>query len=108
MVLSDSCQPRLTASYIFGNTGGCFAFLTTGVMAYGPRKICEAAVLDRGGSAASGVSKKVSYLVIGSIGNEQWRHSSHGVKIVKAVDLRDAGAPIAIISEDHWQKCLFG
>lgn len=84
------------------------SFVFTGVMAFGPRKECQQIVLDRGGEIAKGVSRKVHYLVIGSVGNEQWRHSSYGLKIMKAVELREAGVPIAIIGEDHWQRCLLG
>ena len=47
-------------------------------------------------------------LVVGSVGNEQWRHSTYGNKIMKAVELRDAVAPIAIVGESLWQRMLFG
>lgn len=83
-------------------------FVFTGVMAFGPRKDCQALVEERGGLIGGGVSKKVHYLVVGSVGNEQWRHSTYGTKIMKAVELREAGASIAIVGEDHWQKVLFG
>ncbi|MCQ2995055.1 BRCT domain-containing protein [Pseudomonas syringae] len=83
-------------------------FVFTGVMAYGPRKECEALIEARGALIGSGVSKKVHYLVVGSIGNEQWRHSTYGTKIMRAVELREAGVPIAIVGEDHWQRGLFG
>lgn len=83
-------------------------FLFTGVMAYGPRKDCESLVTERGGVIGNSVSKKVHFLVVGSIGNEQWLHSSYGTKIKKAVELRNSGVPIAIISETHWQQVLFG
>lgn len=83
-------------------------FVFTGVMAYGPRKNCQQLVIERGGEISKGVSKKIHYLVVGSVGNEQWRHSSYGLKIMKALELREAGAPIAIVSEDHWQQTLFG
>ncbi|MFW9268796.1 BRCT domain-containing protein [Pseudomonas sp. NR3] len=83
-------------------------FVFTGVMAYGPRKDCQALVEERGGLIGGGVSKKVHYLVVGSVGNEQWRHSTYGTKIMKAVELREAGASLAIVGEDHWQKMLFG
>lgn len=82
-------------------------FIFTGVMAYGPRKACEALVLERCGLIGSSVSKKISYLVIGSISNDQWLHSSYGTKIKKAVELREAGVSLAIVSEDHWQKAMF-
>lgn len=83
-------------------------FILTGTMAYGPRKHCEALITERGGRIGSSISKKVNFLIIGSIGNEQWMHTSYGLKIKKAVELREAGTPIAIISEEHWQRTLFG
>ncbi|KRW57867.1 BRCT domain-containing protein [Pseudomonas sp. TTU2014-080ASC] len=83
-------------------------FVFTGVMAYGPRKDCEALVTERGGRIAPSVSKKISYLVVGGVGNEQWLHSTYGTKIKKAVEIREAGGNISIISEEHWQKALFG
>ena len=83
-------------------------FILTGAMAYGPRKICEAIIMDLGGLIGTGVSKKVHYLIVGSLAKEQWLHSSYGLKIKKAVELRDSGHPISIISEEHWQKALFG
>ncbi len=55
-------------------------FLFTGVMAYGPRKSFEVLVLERGGEIAMGVSKKVHYLMVGEIGNDQWLHSTYGKK----------------------------
>ncbi|WP_336356250.1 BRCT domain-containing protein [Pseudomonas granadensis] len=83
-------------------------FVFTGIMAFGPRKDCQALVEERGGLIGGSISKKVHYLVVGSVGNEQWRHSTYGTKIMKAVELREAGASIAIVGEDHWQKMLFG
>jgi NAD-dependent DNA ligase len=83
-------------------------FLFTGVMAYGPRKECESLIVERGGLIGGSVSRKTNYLVVGSIGNDQWLHSTYGTKIKKAVELRENGVPIAIISEEHWQRVLFG
>ncbi|MFW9080013.1 BRCT domain-containing protein [Pseudomonas sp. P2757] len=83
-------------------------FLFTGIMEHGPRKDCEALVVERGGIIGGSVSKKIHYLVVGSIGNDQWLHSSYGTKIKKAVELRNSGVPIAIVGEDHWKKVLFG
>lgn len=84
------------------------SFVFTGTMAFGPRRECERLVRERGANIAPGVSRKVDYLVVGSIGNDQWRHSSYGAKILRAVELREEGLPIAIIAEDHWQKILLG
>jgi len=96
------CDPAPDITWL----GRCFLF--TGTMAFGPRKDCEALVLERGGLIGASVSKKVHYLVVGSVGNDQWLHSTYGTKIRKAVELREAGAPLSIISENHWQECLFG
>lgn len=83
-------------------------YVFTGVMAYGPRKDCEALVIDRGGQIGPGVSKKIHYLVVGTIGNDQWLHSTYGTKIKKAVELRQSGEPISIVSEEHWQRAVLG
>ena len=83
-------------------------FVFTGVMAYGPRKNCQALIEERGGLIGGGINKKTHYLVVGSVGNDQWRHSSYGLKIMRAVELRESGSPIAIIGEHTWQEALFG
>lgn len=83
-------------------------FVFTGTMAFGPRKECERLVRERGANIGAGVSRKIDYLVVGSIGNDQWLHSSYGTKILRAVELREGGMPIAIIGEDHWQRVLLG
>lgn len=83
-------------------------FVFTGVMAYGPRKNCQALIEERGGLIGGGINKKTHYLVVGSVGNDQWRHSSYGLKIMRAVELRESGSPVAIIGEHAWQEALFG
>ena len=83
-------------------------FVFTGVMAYGPRKNCQALIEERGGLIGGGINKKTHYLVVGSVGNDQWRHCSYGLKIMRAVELRESGSPIAIIGEHTWQEALFG
>jgi NAD-dependent DNA ligase len=84
-------------SVIFDGRSFCF----TGVFDFGSRSTCQAAIIERGGIAANGITKKLHYLVIGNIGSEVWKHTSFGNKIAKAVEYRDAGAKLCIISEDH-------
>jgi NAD-dependent DNA ligase len=81
------------------------AFCFTGAFYSGTRNWCEQQVIARGG-ANVGVSKKLAYLVIGEIGGRDWIHSTHGRKIEKAVELRDTGAPLAIVAEKHWTGFL--
>lgn len=89
--------PELT----FADQVYCF----TGTFTYGQRKHCELAVLDRG-AAVGGLSKKTNVLVIGSYATDAWKHSSFGLKILKACEYRDAGQPISIVSEEHWVRHL--
>ena len=89
--------PKLT---FFGR-----AYCFTGTFSYGRRPICEQAVLDRGGSCGS-LTRKTDVLVVGIYATESWKHSSFGHKIMKAAEMRDAGLPIAIVSEEHWARHL--
>lgn len=78
------------------------SFCFTGVFEFGSRADCHEAVLARGGEPAKGVTKKLNYLVIGSVGSDFWRHSSFGTKILKAAQYCEEGAGIAIVSEAYW------
>lgn len=89
--------------------GACFCL--TGKFAYGPRKVCEAEVVQRGGITKSDVSNLVDYLVIGNFCSDQWRHTTYGRKIEAAIISleqmkRQVGEQIAIIHEDHWAQYL--
>lgn len=81
------------------------SFCFTGTFAFGCRKDCEEAIVQRGGVAGS-LTKKTNYLVIGVYATESWAHSSYGRKIEKAVVMRDEGLPICLIGEEHWVSCL--
>lgn len=82
------------------------SFCFTGKFAYGLRKDCEKAVEQRGGVIADNVTKKLDYLVIGLMGNEDWAHSTFGRKIQKAIDYNEKNATIAIIGEDDWTNAV--
>lgn len=58
-----------------------YFYVFIGVMVYGFRKYCEEIVVNCGGGIVLGISKKVYYLVVGEIGNEQWFYSIYGIKI---------------------------
>jgi hypothetical protein len=81
-------------------------FVVTGTFAFGPRRSVVDAIESRGGLPGTSVTKKASYLVVGEVGSQAWRHSSYGRKIEEAVDLRESGGRIRIVSEQHWQKSL--
>jgi NAD-dependent DNA ligase len=94
----DHPQPELVFD------GSLWVF--TGKMAFGPRELCEQEVRVRGARCAATVTQSTDYLVIGTIGSRDWYHTTHGRKIEQAVDMRERGIPIAIISEDHWAAAL--
>lgn len=53
----------------------------TGKFAYGTRADCEREVSDRGSLCELTVTRRTSFLVIGTFGSEDWAHSSYGRKI---------------------------
>lgn len=77
-------------------------FLFTGTCVYGTRKDCQAAIDKLGGINAKSVNKKLNYLVLGTYVTDSWIHEAYGRKIEKAMQYRDEGVPITIITEGHW------
>lgn len=88
---------------IFPGMNFCF----TGKFAYGSRPLCQAAVLEMGGTIVKGITKKLDYLVVGFFGSDTWAHTPYGRKIEKAVEYREKHGRLAIISEDHWASHTF-
>lgn len=93
------CKPPPTLT--FPGRNYCF----TGTFVFGRRSACEKAVADRGAFAGR-LTQKTNVLVVGTYATESWKHSSFGTKILQAVEWRDEGRPIAIVSEDHWKGFL--
>ena len=80
-------------------------FCFTGTFAYGSRSDCSRTVESLGGTAGS-LTKTTDYLVVGIYATDSWAHSSFGRKIEKAVQYREDGSGIAIVSEEHWIEYL--
>ncbi len=80
-------------------------FCFSGTFAIGARKDCEQAVRNAGAEVAA-LDSGVHYLVIGSYATDSWVHSAFGKNIEKAVEMRNAAEPIAIVSELHWANFL--
>lgn len=81
-------------------------FCFTGVFATGTRKHCCQLTAQRGAEVQDSVTTDLDYLVIGAIATRDWRHSSYGNKILKAVDYKAKGRDIAIIAEHHWASVV--
>lgn len=78
----------------------------TGEFMYGTRAACERVTEKVGGIPLANVSRKVSYLIVGTHVSPAWVNTSYGRKIMKAMELREAGHGIAIIHERRWVEAL--
>lgn len=81
-------------------------YVFTGKFAFGTRAHCEHEVYTRGGICEDNVTRRTTFLVLGTFASEDWRQTSYGRKIERAVELRDAGFAIRIVGEDHWANSL--
>lgn len=79
-------------------------FCLTGAFVAGKRSIVEGLIVKNGGSVTDSITKKLDYLVIGTLSSRDWKFSSHGRKIEKAINYRDEGGKLKIVSEEM----LFG
>lgn len=59
-----------------------------------------------GGTVVSGVSGKVDCLIVGADGNPCWAFACYGRKIEKAMELRKAGARIALVHESDFHDAV--
>jgi hypothetical protein len=81
-------------------------YVFTGRFFSGTRRWCENLVESRGGVCVPNVTNRTNFLVIGELGSRDWKHSSFGRKIQKAVEVRSDGRDLAIIAEEYWHGCL--
>ena len=82
------------------------SFVFTGRFAFGTRATCEREVVIRGGICARNVTGRTSFVVIGTFVSPEGEHSSDESTIRTAVELRDAGCVLRIVSEEHWARSL--
>src|SRR5690554_5494054 len=87
-------------SILFEEKTFCF----TGKFVYGSRNKCHLATEALGGICVSSVTRQLDYLVIGALASRDWKHTSFGRKIMRAVELREDGHPVTIIGEDNWAQ----
>ena len=81
-------------------------FCLTGNFVYGPRKLCETAIVQRGGVVTASIGDDSQFLVVGALGLDEWREGGLGEEIEAAMRLRAAGKPVKIIPEDSWVEHL--
>ncbi len=78
----------------------------TGEFIFGTRASCEKLSVAHGAIPVGNLSRKVSFLVVGTNVSPQWAHTSYGRKIEQAMEMRQSGHPIRIISERRWTEVL--
>lgn len=81
-------------------------FCITGTFASGERKEVEGEIIHRGGATSRAITTKVDYLIIGEFASKDWAHKSFGRKIEKAIDYREKGHGVSLVSERHWIESL--
>lgn len=82
-------------------------FCFTGKFIAGTRVICSRHIERLGGMHRDDVTPQTDYLVIGSIINPTWAHSTFGRKIESAVRAKNKpGATLQIISEEQWWNAI--
>ena len=84
------------------------SFCLTGDFKTGSRAEMEKLLTEKGSIKKSGVSGKVDYLFVGSLGSEAWKYGNAGGKIAKAQELQEKGKNIQIISEDDLMTQIVG
>lgn len=81
-------------------------YVFTGKFAYGTRAHCTKEVVDRGGRVEDTITRRTSFLVVGTFSSRDWVNTSYGRKIQRAAQLRDSGFALRIVGEDHWASAL--
>jgi NAD-dependent DNA ligase len=85
-------------------------FIFTGELVFDERQGAMDAVVKRGGVCpkAHTITPKIDYLIVGSLGSENWASGKFGRKIEQAITLRkNAMSNIQIIKEDDFVNSLF-
>ncbi len=76
-------------------------YVVTGRFAYGPRRLVEKAISDRGGRLATACTRSTDVLAVGTFSSNAWLESTHGTKIQADYEIRNAGYPIRVVPEAH-------
>jgi len=79
-------------------------FCVTGKFAFGARKKVVEAIAARGGTFNDAPRRGTHYLVIGFFASKDWKFSSYGTKIERALELRQNPGGLAIVAEEHWRR----
>lgn len=101
--INSTTLPLTNPAPLIRHSNSFFCF--TGKLFWGKRSEAEDLVVKLGGGIC-GVSNKLNYLVLGEIGSRDWLHSTHGLKIKRALEMIQEGHPLSIVSEQHWASSI--
>lgn len=83
------------------------SFLFTGKLFFSERAKAQNKVTSLGGIAPKGgVTRGLDYLVVGDLGNVNWKYSRFGSKIEQAIALRNQNGTPYIIREKHFVEAV--
>jgi NAD-dependent DNA ligase len=101
IVEAKPCLLPIHEDAVITHEGQTFVF--TGVFTYGERKECHEKASSLGAKVVTGISPKVTFLVVADSASPHWIHTNYGRKIQKALDLNKGGrARIKIVTEKMW------
>ncbi|MBE0450103.1 MAG: hypothetical protein IBX70_04565 [Clostridia bacterium] len=100
---NECVDPVKSADYDTINIDGKL-FCMTGNFSFGSKTDVELFIIAHGGKIHPSVTRAVDYVLVGNEGDPGWSYGSYGAKVKKAMEMKEKGYPIKIISE----KDLFG
>jgi NAD-dependent DNA ligase len=82
-------------------------FLFTGNLIYGSRTKAQARVIELGGKCLTHLTMETDYLIVGSLGSEDYKYSRFGTKIENAIkNNREKGTNILIVKEQDFVSAI--
>jgi hypothetical protein len=87
-------------------TIGGNAFSLAGSFIYGNRQRCQEEIVSHEGRCVEDLTSPADFLVIGTLSHADWHRSPEAPKIQRALDLRQQGFSVTVISEEHWVNAL--
>jgi len=81
-------------------------FVFSGILASGSLGRCHRQVVRLGGAYAMTVTPETDYLVVGGFPGPRWEETALGEEVLRALAVRAAGSPVAIVSEQEFSRAL--
>ena len=84
----------------------CLFCLSGDFLNFDTKSDVESVIESRGGAISKGVTKKISYLVVGGQGSEDWKFGKYGRKVEKAMQYKSKGVAIEVVQESWFFELL--